>query len=62
MVGAPATVCYGALTLLPSPLWPPVAASQRLFLWRGVNAPPASTLPHHILARLAGEASSVHGG
>ncbi|KAI0085361.1 hypothetical protein BDY19DRAFT_855238, partial [Irpex rosettiformis] len=36
----------------PSTLRPPCPAPQRLFLWRGINTPPASTLSHPVLTHL----------
>ncbi|KAI0082955.1 hypothetical protein BDY19DRAFT_877984, partial [Irpex rosettiformis] len=40
-------------------LRPPCPARQRLFQWRGVNTPPASTLPHPILQYLDAQASQA---
>ena len=46
------------LLLLPSSLRPHCRADQHLFLWRGVNTPPPSTLQVPVLERLASLAST----
>ncbi|KAI0766171.1 hypothetical protein BD413DRAFT_697424 [Trametes elegans] len=48
---------HGALEIIPSPLRPPVRADERLFAWRGVNTPRASTIDHPLIRHLAEEAS-----
>lgn len=47
----------GALSILPSPLRPPVLADERIFAWRGVNTPPPSTISHPLIALMAETAS-----
>lgn len=56
---SPATrVQIGRLQLVPSSLRPDCKADQRIFLWRGIHTPPASTLDVPVLHRLASLASS----
>lgn len=47
----------GPLLLKPSPLRPPCPADQRIFLWRGVNTPPASVINNTTIQALAALAS-----
>lgn len=42
-----------SLSLIPSSLRPHCRADERLFLWRGVNTPPSSTISHPIIEHLA---------
>ncbi|KAG2125015.1 hypothetical protein DEU56DRAFT_744125 [Suillus clintonianus] len=41
------------LELEPSSLRPPCKASERIFLWRGVNSPPASTIANPVICHIA---------
>jgi hypothetical protein len=48
------------LQLNPSPLCPHCRADEWIFLWRGVNVPPATTISHptiHLIAALASRSS-----
>lgn len=50
----------GLLQLNDSPFWPRCRAEDRVFLWKGVNAAPASTISDptiHFIATLASQAS-----
>jgi len=40
-----------------SPLQPPCKADERIFLWKGINTPPSSTIDHPIIRFLADLAS-----
>ncbi|KAG1765080.1 hypothetical protein EDD22DRAFT_775428 [Suillus occidentalis] len=41
------------LELRPSSLCPPCKASERIFLWQGVNTPPAATIPNPVICHIA---------
>ncbi|VDC01640.1 unnamed protein product [Peniophora sp. CBMAI 1063] len=51
------TVVPVRLELRPSPLRPPVPSGDRIFLWKGVHAPPRSTIDHPVIQHLARIAS-----